>query len=349
MGVDSPTVEKRPLILGPRNEEELRALIRALAGAKGFTLLLIRCDDLRLREEITARLRRRKHHGMAHLPEMVELPYPGRHVRLHEFLASSAKDLPSYSALFLCGMEEAIRTDDGGLAILHELNLARELIKSSVPHVLAIWLPADVMGLLVTEAPDLWAWRAAELEFAPFSPHAVAETRQEHRQTWELPYDQLHTEVVRLQDLVQKLERSQDRGDISRLAGALERLGDSYARLYELTEATQALGRALTLYREIGDRLGEANCIKSLGDIALERSDHAEARRRYEEALPIYEEFGDPYSMAVCLLAVAKLEQAMGHLDEATIRLEAAQKLAEELDHAGLLEAIEDLRARLAS
>lgn len=282
---------------------------------------------------------------MAQLPDVVELAYPGRPVRPHEFLASAAENLASYSALFLYGMEETIEDDP---TILHELNLTRDFIKSRVPHVLVIWLPAETMDRMVTEAPDLWAWRAAELEFSPFSLAGVGETREGQRQVWQLPYDELRVEVARLADLVQRLEEPSNKGDTRRLARALERLGDGYARIGHILEAIRSLEKAQGLYREIGDRLGEANCIKSLGDIALRRSEHAEARRRYEEALPIYEEFGDPYSLARCLLAIAGVDQHFGRFEEAASRLRRAEKLAREVDSFGLLQAIEALKPKAA-
>jgi tetratricopeptide (TPR) repeat protein len=331
MAVDSREVGQSPFLLGPGNEEELRALTRALAGARGFTLVLVRSDDLRLRNEIVARVRRRKELGMAQLPDVVELVYPGRPVGLAKFLVAAVRDRASYSALFVYGIEQAIRDDNGKPAVLHDLNLARNFIKSQVPHVVVLWLPRDVMDLLVTEAPDLWAWRAAELEFTPFAPGGIVLSQQEQPQVWELSYAELHAEVVRLGDLVDKLEKSTGTADVGRLARALERLGDAYVRLGHQADATRSLLRALRLYREIGARLGEANSIQRLGDIALRRSDHAEARRRYEEALPIYREIGDRLGEANSIQSLGDIALERSDHAEARRRYEEALPIYREI------------------
>ena len=69
--------------------------------------------------------------------------------------------------------------------------------------------------------------------------------------------------------------------------------------------AAQRLGvsaKALRLYEQVGDVLGQANCVQRLGDIDRVRSDQANARRRYESALRIYVRVGDMLGLAYCIM-----------------------------------------------
>jgi hypothetical protein len=68
--------------------------------------------------------------------------------------------------------------------------------------------------------------------------------------------------------------------------------------------------RALPLYQQSGNVIGEANCIQGLGDIALARSDQDGARDRYERALTRYQAIPDPYSIGGTFLRLARLDSA---------------------------------------
>jgi tetratricopeptide (TPR) repeat protein len=56
----------------------------------------------------------------------------------------------------------------------------------------------------------------------------------------------------------------------------------------DFQDARDRYREALSLYRKVGDVLGEANVLQRLGDLAQALSDPAVARSRYEEALNLY-------------------------------------------------------------
>ena len=64
---------------------------------------------------------------------------------------------------------------------------------------------------------------------------------------------------------------------------------------------------ALTLYRALGDRLGEANVRKAIGDVQRFRDDRDAALTSYHEALTLYRALGERLGEANVLAALSRL------------------------------------------
>jgi tetratricopeptide (TPR) repeat protein len=90
-------------------------------------------------------------------------------------------------------------------------------------------------------------------------------------------------------------------GDLLGEATCIQRLGDIALRRSDHDGARESYTRALPLFRRVGSVLGEANCVQRLGDIALERSDHDGARESYTRALPLYRQVGSVLGEANCI------------------------------------------------
>ena len=160
-------------------------------------------------------------------------------------------------------------------------------------------------------------------------------------------------------------------------ANTLRALGELRLLVDDLEGAQQAYDEALPLYREIGGRLGEANCLLSLGDLRLRADDLEGAQQGYDEALPLYREIGgrlgeantydglgrlgmalgkpddgvlhfgkalaiyrsigDRWSTAKTLLGVVRALSMLRRTEEARAAVEEAERLAREIDDAGLL------------
>ncbi len=99
-------------------------------------------------------------------------------------------------------------------------------------------------------------------------------------------------------------------GDVLGEANYIRRLGDIAFARSDHDGARAQCEKALSLYGRLGDVLGEANCITRLGDVDLARSDHDGARAHYERALGLYQAIPNPYSIGWILIRLARLDSA---------------------------------------
>ena len=73
---------------------------------------------------------------------------------------------------------------------------------------------------------------------------------------------------------------------------------------YENKEALDSYQKALKLFREVGDRLGEANTLKAIGDVQRFKDNYKEALDSYQKALKLFREVGDRLGEANTLQAI---------------------------------------------
>jgi tetratricopeptide (TPR) repeat protein len=99
-------------------------------------------------------------------------------------------------------------------------------------------------------------------------------------------------------------------GNLLGEANCIKGLADTTLHRSDQDTAHAHYQKALTLYRQAGNLLGEASCLRGLGDIALERSDQNTARTYYQEALPLYQAIAAPYCIGWTLIRLARLERA---------------------------------------
>jgi tetratricopeptide (TPR) repeat protein len=109
------------------------------------------------------------------------------------------------------------------------------------------------------------------------------------------------------------------------LADKLEALGNLYfERRYDTRSALPYYEEALTLHREVGNRLGEANTLRAIGDVLQFLDQRQAALSRYDEALTLYRDMGAQLGEADTLKATGDVlqfldqyQEALRHYDEA--------------------------------
>ena len=106
-----------------------------------------------------------------------------------------------------------------------------------------------------------------------------------------------------------------------------EALGDLAYYTSDHDGARARYERALTLFQQAGNVLGEANCIKGLGAIDRERGDHDGARDRYERALTLYQQAGNVIGEADCITGLGDIARDRSDYDGARDRYERALTL----------------------
>ncbi|MCS6883035.1 MAG: tetratricopeptide repeat protein, partial [Oscillochloridaceae bacterium] len=70
------------------------------------------------------------------------------------------------------------------------------------------------------------------------------------------------------------------------------RVGEHLSWTYAHQEAIRFLERALTLYRQVGDRLGEAHVLQGIGDVQQFRKEMDAALGSYAAAQALYRQVG---------------------------------------------------------
>jgi CHAT domain-containing protein/tetratricopeptide (TPR) repeat protein len=90
-------------------------------------------------------------------------------------------------------------------------------------------------------------------------------------------------------------------------AGVLQSLGSLYADAGQLERARRTLEQALTISREVDDRLGQARTQNAIGFVAYRFGDRSEALSRYVKALALARDVGDRIEEARALTNIGSL------------------------------------------
>ncbi|HEY9665266.1 MAG TPA: hypothetical protein V6C91_00590, partial [Coleofasciculaceae cyanobacterium] len=174
------------------NERSLKALDRAIALSQGeFSLVLVRCNYKRLREQMMHQLRQLS----ANRYEIRELDLPSSVTTLYTTIQAfghgdawtgdlrrvgerergrnpllqfrnkqqtSPKPLNDrHCALFILGLESVEALDD----LLSSSNQVRDEFRKRLPFPLILWVNDEVLQKLVRFAPDFASWAAAPIKF----------------------------------------------------------------------------------------------------------------------------------------------------------------------------------------
>lgn len=149
---------ERPRQAGIEMEKALHTLARAIALSQGqFSLIVVRCNSGRVREQMMQRLRNE------YALEVLEL-----------YLSESAKTLYSTirseigeahpCALTVAGFEEVVALDD----LLTAANRVRDEFAKSFKFPLVLWVNDEVLERMMRIAPDFYNWAGVPIRLALF-------------------------------------------------------------------------------------------------------------------------------------------------------------------------------------
>lgn len=152
----------QPDYIAAYNEQSLRTLVRALhLSPKGeFSLILVRCNQVSLREQMTHRLRE-----LSQLP-IQELVLPASVKTLYTSIKTELGD-EQPQALMIFGLESVKALDE----VLTSANLVRPEFRKSFPFPLVLWVNDEIWPKLMRLVPDLTNWSAPSIKFG--DPHDV--------------------------------------------------------------------------------------------------------------------------------------------------------------------------------
>jgi tetratricopeptide (TPR) repeat protein len=89
----------------------------------------------------------------------------------------------------------------------------------------------------------------------------------------------------------------------------------------------------LSIFRELGDRIGIAWSLNYQGDVALDQGDSQAAAKLYEESLIIFRELGDQSGIASSLTDLGNLARDQKDFPEAESLYRESLKIFHALDH----------------
>jgi tetratricopeptide (TPR) repeat protein len=124
------------------------------------------------------------------------------------------------------------------------------------------------------------------------------------------------------------------RGGSSRLAEAYLRQGDVFTLLQHFDAADRALGTALRLSRELGNRAAERNALRSIGLLRSYEGRTEEAVTGIEQALALDVELGETAAAIADVASLGNILRKMGRQQEALAALEQALEYLTEHDDA---------------
>jgi hypothetical protein len=204
--------------LDGRHSGDFLRLQRLLEHAGGFQLVFAGCLSFAYRQALIDRIDVR--HPSAVIVDLVPLAGPSA------VLDELRRIGPQHNPIHLVGVEAWLR--QAGPEALHALNYRRESLAADVPNTLVLWLDPGIIATVASEAPDLWAWRAAVLDFS----HPPAERLAVHRESIFLG----------------SAERSQREQRLAEIADYLRTIGEpggpDAELMLEASDIEQSLGRS---------------------------------------------------------------------------------------------------------
>jgi tetratricopeptide (TPR) repeat protein len=138
---------------------------------------------------------------------------------------------------------------------IRELNHRREALAMACPATLVLWLDADLLKQLGTQAPDLWSWRSGIFDFtvqADLDNFYIGVAQSDFIESTEL-----ERRRKRIAELSEHLQNSDLNEGLK--ASLLVELGDLYTAIGELNEAMDCFQQAFNLYLGLDDESNVAS------------------------------------------------------------------------------------------
>jgi WD40 repeat protein len=153
----------QPAELTAANERALRKLARSITQSQGnFTLILVRCNHCRLREEMVQRLQdlcQPLEFTKLSLPSSVKTLYTTIQTELEQPVDGAMPRSPA--ALLVFGLDSVVAVDH----LLIATNQVREEFRQHFPFPLVLWMNDALLQKWIQLAPDFKSWAATPIKF----------------------------------------------------------------------------------------------------------------------------------------------------------------------------------------
>ncbi|HKV56704.1 MAG TPA: tetratricopeptide repeat protein [Ktedonobacteraceae bacterium] len=270
--------------------------------------------------------------------------------RLSERLKPPYRDLTRYGVLlrsFDLPMLQAVfpelLSNVDALDVFHQLN-SYPYVEQRDHHYAFHDLLREIQAAEVrTQQPTQWKmYHQRALDYlskqiprpADWYYHAIAcDEAQGIDEWWEVVQDPRHNGTAYLAALFEAAYDVTLELSSTQSAHRVFKLGRFYSSAYgaKMDAAVGCYEEALSLYRQVGDRLGEANVRKAMGDVQQFRDEREAALASYEQALGLFRQVGDRLGEANCYLAQGRVARQQEDFQSALTLQTRAYKLYQDI------------------
>ncbi len=275
-----------------------------------FSLGLARVNDPRQRNEVITRLEDALH---AEGIRLIHLDLSNRHPEnLRQALQSIPQgrtllEKPRQAALAVTGMEHLIEmTNLAGkrAPFAAALNAERDILRSTLPIPVILFLTDLAMDQLDISAPDFFDWYSSAFHFQAIglsAARAEPATGSVLRQQPEEITRPAKKNLEAMESLRKKIEKDPARRN--ELATLLFIIGRNYASLPGFSDrqlAVSYLKQSARLFHELNDKIHEAACLSKLAEVYYWIDDYEQAVDHLQQAIAFYDRANDLSKIAAC-------------------------------------------------
>jgi predicted ATPase/class 3 adenylate cyclase len=161
------------------------------------------------------------------------------------------------------------------------------------------------------------------------------ETNEERKIDILFEMENLYDHIGKREEQKKILERIIDSSgvinDERRLSDGYIKQAEFFSVLEEYQKAQEVGESALTLKREIGDKVGEGKALRGMGFINWRSGDYENALKYHQEALSVHRELGGGEAEGFDLISLGEIHRKLGQYEDALSCLQEALRIYREL------------------
>lgn len=319
-------------------QDDFKALVRALRRARGFALYFVECNVPVYRRKVADAVRDHLDGPVVDV-DLGAVDRGSERPSIDYVLERQLEEAPKEAVAFVWNLESLLPTTEVDRDVtektLKEVNWRRGTYER-LGRPLVVWLPEYAIRYLAQNAPDFFDWNSGL--------YAVETPKSERSSLLQASLDSLEVEVGE-----QNLSKEEKRRREAYLKSLLEEYeGDSefdqkartevllrLARLYigrgSYEQAYRLAREALALSRTTENRAKEAAAHRQLATIAAHRGEYEAAEEQFRKALEIRQEIEDRAGEASEQRNLASVALEQGEYAEAEEQFREALKINQEI------------------
>jgi tetratricopeptide (TPR) repeat protein len=311
------------------NEATYESLISLIENSQEqLALIIVACDDLRLRQQIIERYEREANQEQIRVERIVLGTEPSLRAGLARLeLPPAVRVVVTVTgAEWLLRVKTRSADEQSDLdKFFGYLQWTREGLRE-FRHPIVLWVTFPILREMSRKAPDFWSWRKAVLRFTsetsepiiPVVQHVPERSFDRQNNDFLPPPEEILSEIHQLEA---------NNPASANLATLYQKLAGVYAARIARGEATnldreqqqaiEAFERAIDLYRELNEPSALANTLNNFGNFLFYRSSYQTAVDLYQHSLDVYNEIDDLHGQANSLNNLGIAYKALGKYNQA--------------------------------